>query len=177
MAKRFLKRLGVLLLIGGLMPAATAWAQTPPEPPDQCDIARLGDAQDKYEFGFFDETIRLLQPCLSKSSAKEKQRVPALRLAALSYFEKDEPVSATEMIRNLLQAKRGYNAPAGDPQYFHDWIDELRPSRFFERRTFLMALGAAVIVGGVSYLIFKPSDTERPPLQGPPSLPSPPGGN
>ena len=80
MVKRFLKRLGVLLLIGGMASAATVWAQTRPEPLDRCNVVRLGDAQDRYEFGFFDETIALLQPCLSKSFATEKQRAFLERL-------------------------------------------------------------------------------------------------
>lgn len=179
MGNRWLKHVGVLLLTGGLMSAATAWAQTPrPEPPAQpaqCNATVLTSADNKYEFGFFDDTIAVLRPCLSKSSATVKQRVPALRLAALSYFEIDQPETAKELIRSLLEAKRNYNPPDGDPQYFHHSIDELRPTQFFRKREFLLAAAASAITLGISYVLFKPSSTPTDPLPGPPSLP--PGGN
>jgi len=164
MVKRWLKQVGVLVLIGSAMSAATVWAQG--EAQNECGDKRITDADQLYKLGFFDKTIAKLRPCMAPKGFPSKAlRQPAYRLMALSYFEKDEPDSSRSWIEALMKDENGYQAdPSMDPLFFQYWVDELRP-KWYQRR-WVKTLGLGMVAGGVSFFLLLRPSTDKP-LPGP----------
>ena len=153
MAKRWLYRILVLLLIGGA--AAPVLAQ-------DC----LDEARDTFASLRLSETIVLLEDCRSRGwpEMETNQKIAALRLLALAYIEEAEIDKARESVRLLMQEDRGYRAPETDPMIYQDWVEELRPKTWYQKRW--VQLGAATVVGVVLGIVFTPA-------QGPADLPAP----
>ena len=159
MVKRWLKQVGVLVLIGSAMSAVTVWAQI------ECDDERVTAADVWYKLGLFDEAIAKLRPCVPKGFPSKALRQPAYRLMALSYFEKDEPDSSRSWIEALMKDENGYQAdPSMDPLFFQYWVDELRP-KWYQRR-WVKTLGLGMVAGGVSFFLLLRPSTDKP-LPGP----------
>lgn len=161
-----------LALLACVLPAMPARAQA------TCDDALLTDASQSYDLGLFDEAIGTLKPCLPGRLRRGEQHfrgrgqaTQALRLMALSYYAKREPDSTRQWVERLVKRDRGYQAdPLEDPLFFQYLVDDLRPPRWYQK-TWVQIGGALVVVGVVSYLLFK---SEPSPLPGPEDVFRPP---
>ena len=166
MLKPFFIHLLALVLIGCVLPATTARAQEEIE----CDDVRLGKANNRYNFGLFDEAVDLLKPCLPgdfrlrmQRFRRKSQATQALRLLALSSYALREPPDSTRAwVRKLVRFNRRYQAdPEEDPLFFQNLVDELRPPRWYQKRW--VQIGGAFVVGSVvGYVLLKPGPDPLP---------------
>lgn len=87
----------------------------------------LGQAEQAYTLGNFDETIRLVDVCLEKSDIQEAERQFAFRLKGLSYIGKGLEADARAAIRRLLELVPSFQAdPVQDPPSFVSMIEEIK---------------------------------------------------
>ena len=174
MPKPFLLYILALGLLGGVLPPAAAQAQAA----IACDEMLLDEANGLYDLGRFDETIEKLKPCLpgrfrlGEQHFRGRQATQALRLMALSsYAMRQPPDSTSQWVQKLVKLDRRYQAdPEEDPLFFQYLVDDLWPSRWYQRRW--VQIGGVLIVGGlVGCWLGGCFENEIQPLPGPPSDP------
>ena len=161
MANAWLKQMLILALIGGI--AAPTLAQ---------NCRRMDDVQSHYDNMRLNEAIRLLEDCRRGNQWEAldiAQKVVALRLLALSYIAKNEMDSSKVAVQELMQENRGYRAPVDDPMIYQNWVNDLRPKAWYQKRW--VQLGGLAVVGVLGYLVFGPEEGPQPlaiPTIGPP---------
>ncbi len=154
----------IFALMVCLAPASAVQAQV------RCDNA-LQRAQQLFDRQQVDQAIRLLRPC--QAALEGSQRQAAMRLLALSYFERDDRDSTRIWVRELV--RRGYRATEMDaPLYFQDLVREFKPKWHQKRWVRITALGGVAVLGGVLGYALKGGPD---PLPGPPPAFPPPPGN
>ena len=115
-----MQRLFLVLLICCL-PTATVYAQA-----ESCQ-ATLQQAEQAYNLGDFDETIRLVDTCLDNTSVSEAERQFGFRLKGLSYIGKGLETDARAAVRRLLELVPSFQAdPVQDPPTFITLIEEVK---------------------------------------------------
>lgn len=93
-----------------------------------CDDLVIDQAESMYEFGWFQQAIESLNPCLPEGFATTEQRAAAYRLTALAYIATDSPDQAEAAVAGLLEADPGYKAdPDIDNLVFRGMVDDLKP--------------------------------------------------
>ncbi len=87
----------------------------------------LEQAEQAYTLGNFDETIRLVDLCLTKNNIQEAERQFAFRLKGLSYIGKGLEADARAAIHRLLELVPSFQAdPIQDPPSFVSLIEEVK---------------------------------------------------
>lgn len=93
---------------------------------DKCETA-LANARRSYANGRYDQAIATLQPCLQSNRLPAVEQVGGFRLVALCYLSKDNRVSASNTVKQLLNFKRDYQPDAAqDPKAYVDLVKKTR---------------------------------------------------
>ena len=94
-----------------------------------CDL-EMREANDLYARGQFDQTINLVDQCLTMEGIPEQERRAAYRLKGLSYIGKGLEGDAKASVRALLDFAPNYQPdPVLDPPDFVSLVAEIRAER------------------------------------------------
>lgn len=161
MVMRWFNRVLILTLIGCL--AAPVLAQDQP--------CRLDEARRAFESLRLTETIQELEDCRNRGwpELDTNQKIVALRLLALAYIEDAELDKAEESVRLLMLEDRSYRSPENDPLIYQNWVKELKPKAWYQKRW--VQLGGIAVVGVLSFVLLGPQEGPQPldiPTIGPP---------
>ena len=172
----FRRTLALALMVSTVAPAMVRAQETCDDP-----MRALRDARRSYERMQTSETIRLLEACrelgvfdddpaFDEDQKREalRQRQEALRLLALSYFVRNEPVAADTTVRYLMKwvAPNFRANPNEDPIFFQDLVNKYRPRWYKKTWVRVTVLGGVAVIGGVLGIVL--SDKDPPPLRDPP---------
>jgi len=124
----FIRQGFAILLVAALIfePASAAllpaWAQAQ----DNCDTL-LREAEKKYNEGYFDVAIELLNRCLGKKNVSGQQKAEAYKLLGNAYYSKALLEEAKNAILNLLkQNPQATCDPSTERPDFCKFFDEVR---------------------------------------------------
>lgn len=92
---------------------------------DECENP-INEAAKQFEAGRLNETISILESCITQKNSKE-EKIAAYHLLAMSYLSLNESDRAEENIRNLLKLKPDYQKfPNIDPPEFTQLVNDFK---------------------------------------------------
>ncbi len=116
-------RRAVLPLLDDLKPAPLATLYPAPRP---CP-GHVEQAQARYTEGAFDEAVALLSRCLMEGDPPPEEAVPAYRLLALAYSQKNDEAEAERAILHLLALAPYYEPDRPrDPALFSALVSDVK---------------------------------------------------
>jgi hypothetical protein len=131
--------------------------------------------QDKYEHGYFNQVISILDSSLAHKVFNDPvNKDEAYALLARSYIALDYPDMAKKTVKKLLKLNKKYQpATPMDPEFqmLTRTIKEEQRSQRKKSNSKYWIMGGTAVVAAVSYLVFKPEEKMQP-LPGPPIHPS-----
>ncbi len=139
---------------------------------------KLTEAQNKYELGFFHQTISLLDSCLEANVFTDKTtKAEAYALLARAYIAEDYHNKAEGAINKLLELNVNYQPTATKDQKFMTLTSKIqqqkrtanRRSYIKKRKWWIIGGASAAVVAGVAYILLQPEPDK--PLPGPPDFP------
>ena len=137
----------------------------------------LKEARAKYEGGYFDLVISMLDSSIAKKHFLEpEQREEAYSLLARAYIAMDYPEKAEKTVKQLLKQNKKFEAETPMDLKFQRLVSELnkqqRPIEKKSNMKYWILGGTAVGTGiaWVAYWLLKPEEEQ--PLPGPPSTPN-----
>jgi len=167
--KRIIHTTLLLLFFGAVTPHQT-------QAQDACSAIILQNATRAYEFGRFQETFRLLNPCVPSGFQVKTDQTDAFRLIALSHLAMDSPTAARDITRQLLRFDSRFRAnQATDPLLFVDMVNDLRPKWYtwmYKGNGWKSWTGRTLLVGAIVSVPLMLQSDPVPDLPLPPALPN-----